>query len=205
MFGPKLARRVARRRAKNEGGFAMKTKILGLLAVGLLSGPMTATAAFISYAASVTDFSSPSTFGFVFGSPIAPITGLASFSFAGSFTLTDAAGDGVSISNGGILPEFWRLRIGNPVTTIDDVGGVTNLIGIGPHSFTSSGTFDCASIGQCTWMQIEVAFTGSGGGDQILSSGTFNLNPASVPEPGTLALLGLGLAGLGLSRRRKTN
>ena len=35
-------------------------------------------------------------------------------------------------------------------------------------------------------------------------SGTPPTTPPSIPEPGTLALYGLGLAGLGVTRRRKT-
>jgi len=38
------------------------------------------------------------------------------------------------------------------------------------------------------------------GEDQIVIEGTYS--PAAVPEPGTLALFGMGLAGVGLLRRR---
>lgn len=184
----------------------MKKTLQALLAAGLLVTSAAADAQSLTYGLSVTNAAAaPTLFSYTFSVPITPLAGLVNYSFSGFLRLTDASGNGVSASPGS-SGEFWLLEVwnGSSSSIVDVVGGTSVLNGAATFPFASSGTFDCSAIGSCNTLSIKTSFALTGGGDQATSEGEFTLQPAAVPEPATLALIGFGLVGLARVGARRT-
>jgi len=228
----------------------MKNKLLAILAVGLLAGPMSANASLIEPPTMIEllprydSFVDINNDGYVVGSTPGrafgydPHTGIQTF-----FSYSRGDYYSIGINNSGLalgwsneLPDAsyyyshyftYDIATGTKTTLLSansydcylggdgygcDIDDKGNVIPYEPYTGLSGAELLALLGPDSGWTDL-LLYRMSDSGEWFLGVGTnalgerarFAANIRSVPEPGTLALFGLGLAGLGFSRRRKLN
>jgi hypothetical protein len=160
---------------------------------------------FIAFAISATDLGSPSEFAFLFTIPIVPLTGPATVHAELGITITNGSpSPGVSIDPGTIAPAFIMSNNVGACAAGVDVGSSFSTPTTDTQSFVADGIFP-PSAGCDSSISVLVNFTGTGDGDNYGLTGRFEVTQLQVPEPTTLALLGMGLLAIAaMGTRRRT-
>ncbi|MDH4393693.1 MAG: flocculation-associated PEP-CTERM protein PepA [Aquabacterium sp.] len=177
--------------------FTVKATIRETVVCVLPVGPVCQIAAFTAVGGSyeifyddVADSNILTGTGFVDGLSI--LTGTIDPGFAGTFALTSAtSGAGVFTFNGAVMStetDNTKAAYFAPALAQSNAASTLQLGGTGtswtpPSSWTDGGGIPTGSL-------------------VFQADGNQTFDPAKVPEPGTLALVGLSLAGLGFARRR---
>ncbi len=107
-------------------------------------------------------------------------------------------------ANGSNTFSFELFSTGAIELVFGEMSMLDGLVGISPGGglLPDPGEVDF-SAGPYVYGNTGVIYEQFSASDFDLSGLTLRFEPQSVPEPGTLALLGLGLAGMGFARRKK--
>ena len=185
----------------------MRTKILGLLALGLLGCSTAQAGLFYQIEATCTDRglydwqtgdlieALPSCPGMVIGRVVMPDAYV-----PGTVAIWSSENDRFTPLEFTIFGDGWDRCL--PGQCGGDRGDIVLPILEGPGQVHMRADPGHLRIDEAEWLHTYEFFLGR---TYYAAAGTGMIfRQVSVPEPGTLALLGLGLAGLGLSRRRRT-
>ena len=197
----------------------MNDKLLGLLAATLLAGPMVADAATLHFDGNITYHNDVIVVGFTLDAPATNVR-----------VWTDSFDNAVNFDP---ITALWNASTGTLISENDDNPNVDTAsqtyydsgfslaaLAAGSYYFTVAAYANFAlgsqfsdgfaydsqtPIALSSWCQ-PASHCGMGTYWSVWLDGVTSAEVVStVPEPTTVALLGFGLAGLGLSRRRKTD